>query len=166
MQRRTFIKTGLVGGALLAVAGGAAVLLRPVPPDAAADPATRRILRAVMPALLAGALPAQPAARDAALAAGLERTVGAIAGMPLAVRREIGELMMLLDSAPGRWLAGVSEWESAPPEQVAAFLQGWRTHRIGLFQAGYHALHDLVLGPWYAEPSTWPALGYPGPIRL
>lgn len=165
MRRRTFLRAaGLVGGVALGAAGGVAWLIGPERRDAATSPSTPRILRAVMPALLAGALPADPAARTAALAAGLERSIGAIRAFPLGTRHEIGELFMLLDSAPGRWLAGVGDWDAARADEVAAFLQRWRTHRIELFRAGYQALHDLVLAPWYAEPSTWAGIGYPGPV--
>jgi hypothetical protein len=26
-------------------------------------------------------------------------------------------------------------------------------------------MHGLVLGAWYASPSSWAAIGYPGPLR-
>jgi hypothetical protein len=26
-------------------------------------------------------------------------------------------------------------------------------------------MHDLVLGAWYANPSNWAAIGYPGPLK-
>jgi hypothetical protein len=48
---------------------------------------------------------------------------------------------------------------------VAEFLQGWRTHRFGMLRGAYAALHDLVLGAWYAQPDAWAAIGYPGPIK-
>jgi hypothetical protein len=31
---------------------------------------------------------------------------------------------------------------------------------------GYQAMHDLVLGSWYADASSWDAIGYPGPTKL
>jgi hypothetical protein len=166
MRRRTLLKVGLAGGAILAVARGAVLVARRRAPDAATDPDTRTVLRGVMTALLANALPADPAARDRALEGGLQRSLATIAGLPPATRAELGELFTLLASAPGRWLAGVDRWEDANPEQVGAFLQRWRTHSFDLFRAGYHALRDLVLGPYYADASTWEAIGYPGPIRL
>ena len=161
MRRRTFLKVGLIGGALLAAAGGAALWLKPAARDASMSEDARVVLRAVIPALLAGALPAERAlqAREAAL----ERTLAAIAALPPATRRELGELFALLAARPGRWLAGIDAWETADVEHATRFLQRWRTHRFGLFQVGYHALHDLVLGPWYADESTWAAIGYPGP---
>jgi len=166
MKRRTILKVGLIGSAALAAAGGAAYFLRRTARDAATNEETRIVLRGVMPALLAGALPTDARARARALDSGLQQTLATIAGLPLPTRIELGELFALLASAPGRWLAGVDRWEDASIEQVGAFLQRWRTHSFDLFQVGYHALHDLVLGPYYAEASTWAALGYPGPISL
>jgi hypothetical protein len=76
-------------------------------------------------------------------------------------------LFGLLALAPARrFLAGVPvSWADASLEQVGAFLQSWRLHRLGMLQVAYHALHDLVLGAWYADPLAWPAIGYPGPLK-
>jgi hypothetical protein len=30
-------------------------------------------------------------------------------------------------------------------------------------RAGYGALQNLVMGAWYAAPTSWDAIGYPGP---
>jgi len=166
MRRRSFLRLGLIGGAVLACAGGAALLLKPSARDAAASEDTRTILRAVMPALLAGALPSDPGQRTKSIDDGLQRVLVAMAGLPLATRLELGQLFALLASAPGRWLTGVDHWEGADIDQTAAFLQRWRTHSFTLFQAGYHGLHDLVLGSYYADRSTWDAIGYPGPPSL
>jgi hypothetical protein len=166
MRRRTFLKVGLIGGAVLAAAGGAAYLLKPAARDASTSDEARLVLRSVIPAILAGALPAEDAARARAVDAALVRTIGAIASLPPATRLELGELFALLASVPGRWLAGVDDWDTASVEQVSRFLQNWRMHSFDLFQAGYHALHDLVIGPWYADESTWAAIGYPGPVEL
>lgn len=166
MRRRTFLKVGLIGGAVLTAAGGALWLLKPEARDAAVNPDTATVLRGVIPALLSGALPLEPKARAVAIEGGLKRTLATIAGLPHSTRLEIGELIGLLSSAPGRWLAGIEQWPDASEVQVAAFLQRWRAHSFDLFQVGYHALHELVLGPWYADESTWAAIGYPGPIKL
>ncbi len=166
MQRRTLLKVGLAGGALLAAAGGVSYLLRRSAPDAAVGDDALLVLHGVLPALLDGALPAEPAARARALAGALARTQVTIAGLPPPTRAELGQLFALLASAPGRWLAGVERWDDADVAQVGAFLQRWRTHSFDLFQAAYQALHDLALGPYYSDPSTWNAIGYPGPVDL
>jgi hypothetical protein len=60
----------------------------------------------------------------------------------------------------------VAELGGGLAREVAAFLQGWRTSRLGLLRSAYAALHDLVLGAWYGTPDTWEAIGYPGPPEI
>ncbi|MET0857494.1 MAG: hypothetical protein ABWY27_12140 [Telluria sp.] len=126
----------------------------------------RAAIDAIVPAMLAGALPAGDAERRAAIPLATARVHQAILGLPLATQKEIQDLFGLLALGPARrFLAGVPvTWSDASAEQVGAFLQDWRHHRFATLQVAYHALHDLVLGAWYADPSTWAAIGYPGPI--
>ncbi|NEX61822.1 twin-arginine translocation signal domain-containing protein [Noviherbaspirillum galbum] len=165
ISRRSFLKTGLIGALALATAGGVHRMSRPVPMPTpfVLDPAGRDALSAIIPAILGDAIQRTPADIRAAT----ERTLGAIAGLPLATQKEIQDLFALLTLAPSRrFLAGLGDdWSEAKPEDVAAFLQRWRTHRLGLFQSAYHALHDLVAGAWYADESTWASIGYPGPLK-
>lgn len=168
-SRRSFLKVG-VGGALALAAGGAlyrAVRGPALPARFTLDGEARAALGAIAPAMLGQALPAEPAARAAAVAAVTERVRQAILGLPLASQKEVQDLFGLLALAPARrFVAGVTGgWAEASPAQVAAFLQGWRTHRFAMLQTAYHALHDLVIGSWYSDPRNWAAIGYPGPIR-
>ncbi|MYN02070.1 hypothetical protein GTP41_08135 [Pseudoduganella sp. DS3] len=161
MQRRTFLKAGLLGGLALAAGGAAYRHFRPATPQRfALDQPGRTMLAALIPAIT-GLQPAPPA-----LAAGIERVAGAIAALPLSMQKEISDLFGLLTMAPTRrLLAGVPAWPEASPAQVAAFLQNWRTHRTEMLQTAYHGLHDLVLGGWYADPSSWVGSGYHGPMK-
>ncbi|MGW8391540.1 hypothetical protein [Pseudoduganella sp. HUAS MS19] len=161
MQRRTFLKAGLLGGLAL-VAGGAVYRhLRPAVAQRFALDAQGRAMLAVLIPAIAGVAPDAPA-----LAAAIDRVAAAINGLPLRVQKEISDLFGLLNMAPTRrLLAGVPAWPEATPEQLAAFLQSWRTHRTEMLQTAYHGLHDLVIGGWYAEPSTWAAIGYAGPMK-
>lgn len=161
--RRTFLKAGLVGGTLLA-AGGLAALL--VGRDAAAD--RREVLAGVIPAVLAGALPEDERGRAAAVERCAKGVETAIAGLAPSAQQEAGQLFALLAMPPTRvLLAGLgTPWERATEAEVSAFLERWRGHSVMLFRSGYHALHDLVLGAWYADESTWEAIGYPGPLKL
>ena len=161
MQRRSFLKAGLLGGLAL-VAGGAVYrqLRPPVAQRFALDAQGRAMLAALIPAIT-GVTPAAPA-----LEAGIDRVAAAINSLPLRVQKEISDLFGLLAMGPTRrLLAGVPPWQEATPQQLADFLQGWRTHRTEMLQTAYHGLHDLVIGGWYAEPSTWTAIGYPGPMK-
>ncbi|HWS74489.1 MAG TPA: hypothetical protein VN324_05050 [Quisquiliibacterium sp.] len=161
--RRAFLKAGLVGGALLAAGGLAAT---PAGRDPVRD--RRQVLAGVVPAVLAGALPEDAAAREAAVLRCIDGVEQAIAGLSPSAQEEAAQLFALLAIAPTRvLLAGLgSAWDEAGVDAVSAFLERWRGHSLGLMRSGYHALHDLVFGAWYADPSTWEAIGYPGPLKL
>jgi hypothetical protein len=166
-SRRTFLKAGALGALLLATGGGIYRATHPpVPQRFVLDGEARDALHAIIPAILAGVLP-EGQAREPAIAATTERVHRAILGLPLATQKEVQDLFGLLALAPARRvLTGVSGgWASASFEQVASFLQDWRLHRLGLLRSAYQAMHDLVLGGWYADPSSWAAIGYPGPIK-
>ena len=166
--RRGFLKFGVAGALLLAAAGAA----RAQPSYRAAgasdtlqvlSDADREVLAAVAPAILAGTGAAGPG-----LAAAIGSVDRAVAGLPPHLQEEVGQLLALLASWPGRrWVAGVDvPWREASVGEVAAFLDRWRFSRWALLQQGYHALHDLVLAAWYARPDSWAAIGYPGPPEL
>jgi hypothetical protein len=166
--RRSFVKAGACAALALAAGG---ILWRVAFPPAAPqrftlDGEARAALDAIIPAMLAGALPSDPAQRTGAVAATIGRVQQAILGLPLSTQNEVQDLFALLGFGPARrYLAGVpGSWSSASAEQVGAFLQDWRLHRFGLQRSAYQALHGLVLGAWYAAPSSWAAIGYPGPI--
>jgi hypothetical protein len=166
--RRQFLKHGVAGSLLLAAAGVTrgqsgyrpATGHEPVQILSSED---RNVLAAIVPAILAG---------TAATSQPIEAIVGsvdrAVAGLPPHLQGEVGQLLALLASWPGRrWIAGVaSPWQEASREEVTAFLERWRLSRWALLQQGYHALHDLVLAAWYARPDSWPAIGYPGPPEV
>ncbi len=167
--RRSFLKIGAAAAITLAVGGAVYRLTHPpaLPHPFTLDGDARAVLAAIAPVMLGPVLPAEAAARAAALDGAMTRTLAAIHGLPLGTQKEVQDLFGLLALAPARrWLAGVSgSWEQAAPQQVAAFLDHWRHHRLATLQTAYLALHDLILGPWYAEPSSWAAIGYPGPLK-
>lgn len=172
ITRRQFIKAGIVGGAALAAAGlFHSRSLKEAPAGAVPQGLTlsaRAIIGALVPAILAGALPESGEARRQAVARTVDGVGVAIAGLSAAAQKELGELFALLGFAPARvLLAGLwPRWEEASAADIAAFLEGWRTSRLGLLRSAYAALHDLVLGAWYGTPEAWPAIGYPGPPEI
>ena len=162
------MKVGGVAALVLAAGGGWYRHAHPPAPQRfVLDGEAKAAIDAIVPAMLAGALPADPAARSAAVAATTARVHQAILGLPLSAQKEVQDLFGLLALAPARrLLAGVSGgWAQADAAQVSAFLQDWRFHRFAMLQSAYHALHDLIIGSWYADPSAWTALGYPGPLK-
>jgi hypothetical protein len=167
-SRRTLLRFGVTGALLLAAAGAARGQNEYRPADGSGTlqvlrEADREVLAAITPAILAGT-----AATGSSLAAAIGSIDRAVAGLPPHLQEEVGQLLALLASWPGRrWVAGVvAPWREASVAEVSAFLERWRFSRWALLQQGYHALHDLVLAAWYARPGSWAAIGYPGPPEV
>ena len=169
VNRRTFLKVGALAGLAMAAGGGLDRYAHPTGPlqRFVLDGEAKAALDAIIPAMLAGALPAAAPARGAAKPAATERVHQAILGLPLNAQKEVQDLFGLLALAPARRaLTGVAgPWSEATDAQVGVFLQEWRFHSFAMLQTAYHALHDLIIGAWYADPSSWSAIGYPGPIK-
>lgn len=170
MQRRTLLGLGVAGSlAVAALGGGAAWVLRsPAWHHGTLSPAGREIFRAVGRAVLEGSLPDDTARRDQALDAFLTRLAAALVALPPSTQMQIDELLSLLATAPGRHLIAAlpQAWDTAAVEAVQAALQSMRNSSLTLRRQAYHALRDLTQGAYFADPVTWPALGYPGPIPV
>lgn len=168
MKRRRFLQLGLVGGATLALAGGGLSLMQHGVESGRLTDAGRVVFRAVGRAVLDGSLPTEAAAQQAALDGLLQRLDDAIGAFPAHVQAELSQLLALLASAPGRLgLAGLTtDWPQASVAQVQAALQAMRTSTFDLRQQAYHALHDLSGAAYFSDRSTWPQLGYPGPLDI
>jgi len=163
VTRRSFLQLGIGSAALLA---GFGLAWQYVGRHRTDD--RRQVLRATIPVVLDGMLPAAGEERAHAVETILCEVETAIEGLAPATQDELRALFLALAAAPSRLLlAGLSvRWNEAEPDAVAATLQRWRTHRLSLLQLAYHALHDLILGTAYADEARWAAIGYPGPPAL
>jgi hypothetical protein len=168
MQRRSLLKLGVASAVLLAAAGGTLALLKPGLVDGRLSGAGREVFHATARAILEGILPSDPVAQQRALSGLLDRVDALVAGLPAHVQEELSQLLAVMASAPGRWsLAGLkTSWPAATPLQVNEALHDMRFSSLALRQQAYHALHDIVNGSYFSEPSTWPFLGYPGPQEV
>jgi len=128
----------------------------------------RDVLGAIVPVILAGALPIDSTGKSERVQSTIAGVDRAIAGLPSHAQAELHDLFALLAFAPSRWLlAGMRQpWRESSAVDVAAFLQQWRMSGWALKQQAYLALHELVFAAFYADPASWPAIGYPGPPRL
>ena len=171
LTRRTLLKAGIAGGAVLVLARWAVTSYSPEQasraPGSALDPAARSIIAAIVPIMLEGALidTGSDVEVHAEVVAGVDR---AVAGLPPASREELEQLFALLSFAPTRALvAGVwLPWPEATRGSIEAFLASWRDSRFDLLRSGYGALHQLILAAWYGNVRAWPAIAYDGPPSL
>ena len=155
--RRQFIQAGLGGSALLLAAG-----------CAKGPGSNAEVLRALVPVVLAGALPTEARARADAIGETVEAFDRAVGGLAPAIQDEIGDLLALLAFPPTRIaVAGLwARWSEASAADIGAFLDGWRASRFELKRSGYRALTQLIQGSWYDNPRAWALIGYPGPPAI
>ena len=164
MQRRSFLKVGLLGAAILAVAGGGLALwpgdasVRPLRPLISISPAHFPVLVAVAARVCQGTT-AQPVQVAHAVDAALGFT------FPEA-RADMDRVLGLLENAlPGLLLRGSPRpftlLDEAGQDRA---LNAWRDSSVGLLRGAYHALRKLCLAAHYATPGSWPEVEYGGPL--
>jgi hypothetical protein len=164
MQRRSFLKRGLLGGVLLVVAAGGGVALlpgdksvKPSGPLSSLPESAFPVLAAVAARALAGttASPVEIAMRvDAALRYARPE-----------VRKDLGDALALLENALGGLLTrGTARpFTQLDEKEQDEALHRWRDSRLVLLRSAYHGLRKLCLAAHYATPAGWPETGYPGP---
>ena len=168
MQRRTLLKLGATSAALLAVVGGTAALVRPGLERGALTAVGREVFHAIGLGVLDKTLPEQIAAKQAALTGLLSRIDVLISALPPHAQSELSQLLSILATSTGRrTMVGLATpWPEASPVQIRAALQGMRLSSLAVRQQAYAALHDITAGAYFSAQSTWPMLGYPGPLKI
>jgi hypothetical protein len=169
MQRRNLLKLGFASAATLALVGGGFALFHaPAWRNDQLTDVGRRVLAAIARAVLDGSLPTSAEAQRLALNSHLERMDATLRALPPPMQAEVGDLLALLGTAPGRRaLTGLAtDWPLATVAQIQDALQTMRTSRIDLRKQAYHALRDLTHAAYFASAETWTQFGYPGPTKL
>jgi len=128
----------------------------------------RTLIAAISPAMLAGALPNDPAKLKQAILEVVRGVDLTIAGLTPSVQDELGDLFYLLDfPAVRRFLAGVwTQWLDAKDHEIDRFLLSWQRSRIDLLRSGYQGFHEIIMASWYGNPLSWNGIGYDGPPAL
>lgn len=168
MKRRGFLALGAASAAVLVAAGGAVALLQPGWEGGRLTARARAVFQHVGRGLLDTLLPADPAAQNTELLGLVDRIEATIAGLPPATQAELSQLLALLGSSGGRRaLVGLApDWPEASVAELHAAFAGMRFSGLDPKRQIYRALHELVLGAYFAEPKTWSLLNYPGPRAL
>jgi hypothetical protein len=166
--RRSFLKYGLAGAALLAVGGGTWLGTRrtvPAPglsgPFTALSPEEATVFLALSERLL----PPRPGF-PSPLDVDLPRRIDAlVAFMPEEAQREVRQLVRLFENAlAGLLLDGqLRTFTASTAEQQDARVRSWQQSRFRVRRTGYRALKKIVYSSYYGARETWAALGYPGP---
>jgi hypothetical protein len=172
--RRSLFRKGLLGGALLAFGGAAAVALRktvvreePRGPLALFTREEHAVFAAVAARVVPGdgAKAAWPSA-SAVDCAGKADAV--LAKTHPEVGAEFRQLLRLFENGvTGLALGGrPAPFTALGPAAQDARLEVWRRSRIALLRTGYEAIVRLAKATYYASPEVYALVGYPGPPEV
>ena len=171
LDRRTLVKRGLLGGALLAIGGGTVIGLRSTR-SSAPPKGGLRVFSAHEYAILAAVARRVIAAREGdpstdAVDVAL-RADQAIALAHPSVQKELKQLLHLFENGLTGVFTGTSftPFTASSKKAQDARLRAWSTSRVALFRTGYQALKRLTAACYWSSPATWKAAGYPGPPDL
>ncbi|MDQ3262574.1 MAG: hypothetical protein M3Y59_02765 [Myxococcota bacterium] len=165
ISRRSLIKRGLVGGALLSLGGGGLLALRggrriPLPPEglqtfdlveySVFDAFARRVVQPT----------AGPPVDRIALNADRVLTRAS-----REVQGEVKQLLRLFENALAGFLfAGhLRPFTALEPAEQDAVIRDWAHSALSLRRTGYQALRTVALASYYGANEAWPATNYPGP---
>jgi len=170
-DRRSFLKKGLAGGAILALGGSIPLLLRSgLPPRNPKGPL--RLLSAAEYTTFALAaerlVPGDAAGADWPSADALDcagKVDALLARLHPNAGAEFRQLLRVFENAmTGLVSIGrpITFTRSSPLDQDRR-LDAWRHSRLALFCSGYQAMKRLAVAAYYASPETYDRVGYPGP---
>lgn len=173
LDRRGFLKFGLMGTGLLLGAGALGSLQgcathqlvsQPERPLRLLREKDAVILAAVLPVVLKGSFPADPVARQQSTDRMLIQVDEFLLHSSEFTHGELKMLFDLLHLPPTRALvAGLwRPWDEASEDDIEAFLTRWRDSRLNLLRMGYAQLTQLVSLMYYSDSHHWGDL-YPGP---
>lgn len=165
-SRRTFLKVGLGGSALLALGGlglglQSSALVEPLRPLKALSPQRYAVLAAFADAVLPsrGGLP-KP--RDVGVAQLLDDTFATLDAITV---QEIGQVLDLLESPVAGLLldARTRPFTQLDPDEQRALVTGWSRARIPVLRTAFRALFGLCGAAYWSATQLRGPLGYPGP---
>ncbi len=187
--RRSFLKKGLLGAALLFVGGAVPLALRsgidrarPRGPLRLFTAREYAIFAAVAARIVPGDDDGAPASAGttAAGAAGATPTPAWPSAEALDCAGKVDALMALAHPAAGAELRQLlhlfesgliglfTSFQPTPftrlaPAAMDARLDAWRYSHLALLRSGYQALKRLAQATYYSSAELYPRLGYPGP---
>ena len=171
LTRRSLVKRGLLGGALLAAGGAGFLAFRsgasvPVPTDGLLvfTPAQFAVLDAVARRMVRPRT-GWPTVDQVGVARAADRIA---ARVEPSAQKELQQLLGLFDNGLAGFLFGgrIRPFTLLDGAGQDAVLTEWRDSRIAVRRTGFAALRTLVLAGYYQSPAVWPAVGYGGPPRI
>jgi hypothetical protein len=171
LERRRFLKRGLLGGAALVLVGNLPFLLRTTAMRFAPRGTLRLLDRreyAILAAVVARLVPGPQAGADWPAADALD-CAGKIDALLSQVHPDVGKdfrrlLRLVENSYVGTFMAGSPRpFTRAEAGEQDRRIEAWRRSRFALPRSGYQALKRLAQATYYSSPEVYALIGYPGP---
>lgn len=171
-SRRQLLRTGLFGTLALSLISTTALLTGcSSPPPAHGFRLLRdtdiKVLRALLPVVLASALPTDKTAANA-----IEETLHTLDSFLFTtspgMHKQLAQLFDLLSMPATRYtVAGLrQDWDVAAADDIHAFLQRWSHSRVQMLRAGHIGLTQMITTSWYMQPRSWAAISYVAPRAM
>ena len=169
-SRRGFLKKGFFGTAILALGGGAGLLLRgskevELPTEGLLSLSPKEY--AVVLAIAARMMPISsefPPLEKIRVGFNADRILTKVDATALV---EMKQLLNLFENALPNFLFGLrpTPFTQMSGEDQSKTLDEWMNSRLILRRSGFTALRGLALAAYFVKPETWAAVGYPGPPK-
>jgi hypothetical protein len=124
-------------------------------------PAETEVLTQVVERLVASDDPAAPKVRETDTLATLDRVCS---GLDASATDPLPWLLRAVEFGPILFDWTLSRFTRLDADAQDASLRGWMTSRLTLRRQGFQALRNLAFLGYYAQPATWPGIGYAGPL--
>lgn len=170
-KRRSFLKRGLFGGALLLLGGAGFLATRgtktiPLPKNGLKVLSEREY--AVMAAIAARMVRPRknfPTVEEVSLAEACDLV---IARADSGVQKELKQLIGLFENALANAVFDrrFQPFTEMSGEAQDAVLHDWETSALLIRRTGFNALRTIAIAAYYGNPKTWGAVGYAGPPPL
>jgi len=165
-SRRSLLRLGLAGSAVLAV-GGIGLSLRP--PVAVPSPGPLRVFSAREHSICAAIADTMcpggvglPTATELGVAAKLDALLSTVHP---GVGKEIRQVLHLMENplAALAFDGRLTPFSHLSAADRATALELWRTSSLGVRRQAYKGLHGLINAAYWGDPRTYGHGGYPGP---
>lgn len=163
MQRRAFLKRGLVGGAVLALGG---VGLSQLPGRIGFRPRSALLVFDEKQFNVLAAIAARMVTAPGADPITIAHTIDA--ALARAAPEAQSDLRGVMDTFDNALLGALLDGRFRPftrlePADQDRALIAWRDSRLVLRRGAYKALKNLCTTSFYRKESSWASVGYPGP---
>ncbi len=165
--RRSFLRVGLWGGALLglsAIVGrhlSGYALPAQVPAPRTLSTKELLVLAAAVDRLVAPDGPDAPSPSGLRIASWLD---GYLAGLDAPLTRDLRALLQLLEHGSSLFRARASRFTHMSSDEQDATLMDWSQSTLAVRRQGFQALRSLAFLGYYRDDRSFALLGYPGPM--